>query len=222
MASKVLTKGKGGSWGVVSTWASPVAGMTRACLSRMTGLRRAKGETSAVESSQTGLPSMWARVMAWLKEAGEGTAALKVMPAPMRTASALMPGGGEHGDEQGGLVLAVAVLVAEDVAGLVRLEAADAEGYADVADLGADVAVDGAGFFVGGGFAGGEGGDLGADVVVGFGAGAFEGAIPGTDFLPGVEVGPGDLGEGRVVAGAEGGILVELEESVLFLAGGGG
>ena len=102
------------------------------------------------------------------------------------------------------------------------LEAADAEGYADVADLRADVGVDGAGLFVRGGFAGGEGGDLGADVVVGFGAGAFEGAIPGTDFLPAVEVGPGDVGEGRVVAGAEGGIVVELEESVLFLAGGGG
>ncbi len=38
-ASKVLTKGNGGSWGVVSIWASPVAGMTRDCLSRMMGLR---------------------------------------------------------------------------------------------------------------------------------------------------------------------------------------
>ena len=37
---EVITEGKGGSLGVVSTWASPVAGMTRACLSRMTGLRR--------------------------------------------------------------------------------------------------------------------------------------------------------------------------------------
>ena len=97
------------------------------------------------------------------------------------------------------------------------LVAADAEGYADVADLGADVAVDGAGFFFGGGFAGGERGDLGADVVVGLGAGAFEGAIPGADFLPGVEVGPGDVGQGRVVAGAEGGVLVELRRAFFFL-----
>ncbi len=29
--------------------------------------------------------------MTWLKDAGEGTAELKVMPAPMRTGSALMP-----------------------------------------------------------------------------------------------------------------------------------
>ena len=52
------------------------------------GVEEGEGETSAVESSQTGLPSMWARVMAWLKEPGEGTSGLKVMPAPMRTASA--------------------------------------------------------------------------------------------------------------------------------------
>jgi len=130
-------------------------------------------------------------------------------------------GGGEHGDQERGLVFAVAVLVAEDVAGVVRLEAADAKSYADVADLRANVGVDGAGLFVGRGFAGGEGGDLGADVVVGLSAGAFEGAVPGADLLPGVEVGPGDVGEGWVVVGAEGGIIVELEESVLFFAGGG-
>jgi hypothetical protein len=130
-------------------------------------------------------------------------------------------GGGEHGDEEGGLVLAVSVLVVEDVAGLVGLEAADAEGYTDVTDLGAYIGVDGAGFLVRGGLSGDEGGDLGTDIVVRLDAGAFEGVIPGADFLPAMEVGPGDLREGRVVAGAEGGIVVELEEGVPVLAGGG-
>src|SRR6202789_3246918 len=101
------------------------------------------------------------------------------------------------------------------------LEAADAESYADVADLRDDEVVDGLCFFFRRGFAGDERGDLGADVVVGLGAGAFEGAVPGSDFLPAMEVGPGDVGEGRGVVGAEGGIVVELEEVVLFLAGGG-
>ena len=96
--------------------------------------------------------------------------------------------------------------------------AADAEGDADVADLRADVAVDGAGLFVGRGFAGGEVGDLGADVVVGLGAGAFEGAIPGADFLPGVEVGPGDVGEGGIVAWCRGsGLFSSLRRAFFFL-----
>ena len=125
-------------------------------------------------------------------------------------------GGGEHGDEEGGFVLAVAVLIAEDVAGVVGLEAADAEGDADVADLRADVGVDGAGLFVGSGFAGGEGGDLGADVVVGLGAGAFEGAVPGTDFLPAMEVGPGDVRRGGSSLEPRVGLLSSLRRAFFF------
>ncbi len=130
-------------------------------------------------------------------------------------------GGGEHGDEEGSFIFAVAVLIAEDIGGGVGLIAADAEGYADVADLGADEVVDGAGLGVVGGFVGGEGADAGADIVVGSGAGGLQAAIPGSDFGPGVEVGPGDVGEFGIVADAEGGIFVEEEESVFVFAGYG-
>src|SRR6202789_2851528 len=96
------------------------------------------------------------------------------------------------------------------------LEAADAESYADVADLRADEVVDGLCFFFRRGFAGDERGDLGADVVVGLGAGAFEGAVPGSDFLPAMEVGPGDVGEGRVSLVPRVGLLSSLRGSFFF------
>jgi imidazoleglycerol phosphate dehydratase HisB len=46
----------------------------------------------------------------------------------------------KHGDEQGGLVFAVTVAIAIDVAGIVRLPAADAPFDDEVADVLLDVA----------------------------------------------------------------------------------
>ena len=56
--------------------------------------------------------------------------------------------GGEHRREQRGLVLAVAVVIAEDIAGGVWLVAADAHFDDEVADLILDELGDGLGFVV--------------------------------------------------------------------------
>ena len=79
--------------------------------------------------------------------------------------SAVDADGGEHGGEQGCFVFAVAVAVAEDVGGVVRLIASDAHFDDEVADLFLDELGDGFGLVVEVGLAGDEffglGGDLG-------------------------------------------------------------
>ena len=85
--------------------------------------------------------------------------------------SAVDADGGEHGGEQGRFVFAVAVAIAEDVAGVVGLVAADAHLDDEVADLFLDELGDGLGLVVEVGLAADEflgfGGDLrGGDEAV--------------------------------------------------------
>ena len=93
------------------------------------------------------------------------------------------------------LVLTVAVLVREDLGGGVGLVAADAEGDADVADVGGDVVIERAGFGLVGGHARGEFGGLGLYRVVGDDAVGLEHAVPLAHLFPGFEGGPGDGGQ---------------------------
>ncbi len=64
--------------------------------------------------------------------------------------------GREHGGEQGRLVFAVAITIAEDVAGEVRLVATDAHLDDEIADLLLNELCDGLGLVVEVGLAGGE------------------------------------------------------------------
>ncbi len=97
----------------------------------------------------------------------------------------------EHGGEEGGLVLAVAVAIAEDVGGGMGLEAADSLLDDEVADVFLDELGDGFGLEVEVGFAGGELGGFGGDVGSGDHAVAGEGVVPDADALPAVERGGG-------------------------------
>jgi hypothetical protein len=101
----------------------------------------------------------------------------------------------EEGFEEGVLILAVAVLVSEDLGGGVRLIAADAEVDADVAGFGGDKVVEGADLVVGGFRVFGQLVGAGAEGVVGLRLAEGERAVPVADFGPGVEGGPGDGGK---------------------------
>ncbi len=107
---------------------------------------------------------------------------------------------GEHGGEQRGLVLAVAVAVAEDIAGEVGLVAADAHLDGEVTDLLLNKLRDGFGLVVEVGLAGGEFAGLGRDLGRSDETIFREGLIPLADALPGAVGERGDAGT-RVVDG---------------------
>ena len=90
----------------------------------------------------------------------------------------------EHGAQQRGLVLAVAVAVAEDVIRRVGLQAADADLDADIADVALHVIGDGSGPSREVGLAGDEHFGLGAEVRCGLGAGRGQCGVPVADGGP--------------------------------------
>ena len=90
----------------------------------------------------------------------------------------------EHGDEQGGLVFAVAVTIAEDVGGMIGLPAADAALDDEVADVFLDVFGDAAELGVEVGRAGDEGLGLGGDLRRGIGAVGLKRGDPLADGAP--------------------------------------
>ena len=87
------------------------------------------------------------------------------------------------------LVLAVAVLIFEDVRGGMRLVAAEAEGEADVADIFCDVIVESGDFFEFGRAPLNQLLGFGADFGRGFGAALFKIGVPFADLRPGGEGG---------------------------------
>ena len=90
----------------------------------------------------------------------------------------------QHGDEQGGFVLAVAVAVAIDVSGVVGLPAADALLDDEIADVFLDVVGDAAQLGVEVGSAGDEFLSLGGDLGRGIGAVLFQLLLPEADGAP--------------------------------------
>src|ERR1700722_10469039 len=102
------------------------------------------------------------------------------------------PYGGEHRDEQGSFVFAVAVAVAEDVGGVVRLVTADAHLDDEVADLLLNKLGDGFRLVVEIGFVAGEFFGFGGNLGSGGKAVFCEGLIPLADALPGAFGGRGE------------------------------
>ena len=200
---------KGGLAGVVSRWASPVTGDDERLLVADGGEEQSVGGDLGGGVEPDGMAVDVGKVDGVVEGAGGWKLGDEGDAGADEDGVGVDARGAEHGDEQRRFVLAVAVLVVEDVAGLMRLIAADTEGHADVTDLGADEVVDGAGLVFRSRLASDEGGDAGANVVVGGGAGAFEGAVPGTDLGPGMEVGPGDVRWRWIVAGAERGVVFQ-------------
>src|ERR1035437_9597080 len=102
----------------------------------------------------------------------------------------------EHGGQKGVLILAVTVLVLQDFAGMMRLIPADAEGYADISDLGSDICIDGADFSLLGTLASRNFRDFGLYLGVDWeDAVAEKCAIPVAYSLPTLEGCPGDRGK---------------------------
>ena len=90
----------------------------------------------------------------------------------------------EHGDKQSGLVLAIAVTIAEDVGSMIRLQAADAARDGEIADVFLDIFGDAAEFRVEVWRAGDEGLGFGGDLRRGVGPVSFQCGHPLADGAP--------------------------------------
>ena len=90
---------------MVSMRASPVAGMTRACLPRRTGLSRPKGATSAVAVEPDGLAVQLGEGDGVVEGAGGGDGIVEGNARADKGGVGRNAGGGEHGDQQGVICL---------------------------------------------------------------------------------------------------------------------
>ena len=106
---------------------------------------------------------------------------------PISTDEDSIPCDCEQGGQQRVLVLAIAVAVGQDLAGRVRLNAAQPEGQTDIADVARDIVVQRLHLLHVIGLAPDEFGGLGLHRVVGLAPFALQKCIPGADIVPALE-----------------------------------